>query len=67
MDLVENETDVNVQERSWMIEQILDDDKRTPLHWAASSKNPELVRYLLSVPNVQVNAQDEVSFRLPNS
>lgn len=40
--------------------QILDDDRRTPLHWASSSKNTELVRYLLSVPNIQVNTQDEV-------
>ena len=40
--------------------QILDDDRRTPLHWASSSKNTELVRYLLSVPAVRVNAQDEV-------
>ena len=46
-----------------VIGKILDDDKRTPLHWASASKNTELVRYLLSIPTIQVNAQDEVGFR----
>ena len=37
-----------------------DDDERTGLHWAASSKNPELVEYLLSLPAIDINCQDEV-------
>ncbi|KAK8792494.1 hypothetical protein WA588_004989, partial [Blastocystis sp. NMH] len=52
MDLIENGTDIN----------ILDDDRRTPLHWASASKNTELVRYLLSIPTIQVNAQDESGY-----
>ena len=39
---------------------MLDDDERTGLHWAASSKNPELVQYLLSLPGTKINCQDEV-------
>lgn len=39
-----------------------DDDERIGLHWAASSKNTELVQYLLSLNGIQVNCQDDVSF-----
>ncbi len=38
----------------------LDDDKRTPLHWAASLGFAEIVHYLLTVPSdPKINNRDE--------
>ena len=61
MRIIDDGIDCNVNRQSIALTcQILDDDMRTPLHWAASSKNSELVEFLLSIPSMKVNAQDDV-------
>ncbi|KAK8789600.1 hypothetical protein WA171_001692, partial [Blastocystis sp. BT1] len=52
MELIDNGTDINIR----------DDDQRTPLHWASSSKNSALVEYLLSISGILVNVQDEAGY-----
>lgn len=49
MEYIDNGFDINER----------DDDERIGLHWAASSKNTELVQYLLSLNGIQVNCQDD--------
>ena len=38
----------------------------TPLHYAASSGNYACVEHLLSIPGIDVNIKDKVSFMLPS-
>ncbi|KAK8803290.1 hypothetical protein WA158_000984 [Blastocystis sp. Blastoise] len=39
-----------------------DEDKRTGLHWAASSNNNELVSYLISQKGIEIDALDEMGW-----
>lgn len=36
-----------------------DDDERTPLHWAAAYGETETVQFLLSLPDVDIDHQDD--------
>lgn len=38
---------------------MLDDDKRTALHWAAANGHLDVVNYFLRFPDIKINNQDE--------
>lgn len=41
---------------------LIDDDKRTPLHWACMNGNIDVISYFLNYTEIDINNQDEVFF-----